>query len=103
MKTTKTAVPVVAVLIIGLLLSSCVRGPQQVYSTTNRNYTLDLLFEHEGCKVYRFKDGERFVYWTDCRGKLETAYQDSNKYRSEPVTIQNETTAADSNWVKKKQ
>ncbi|AEI50468.1 DUF4884 domain-containing protein [Runella slithyformis] len=101
MKTTKTAVFAIALLTIWL--SSCVRGPQQVYSTTNRNYTLDLLFEHEGCKVYRFKDGERFVYWTDCRGKVETAYQDTNKYGSQSVMIQNETTTADSNLVKRKQ
>lgn len=100
MKTTKTAVSVIVLLLFGL--SSCVRGPQQVYSTTNRNYTLALLFEHEGCKVYRFKDGDRFVYWTDCRGKLETAYRDTNQYGSQEVTIQNETTTSDSMLVKKR-
>lgn len=102
MKSTVTKKLITTVILMMVGFVSCVRAPQQVLTTSNQNYTLDLLFEHEGCKVYRFKDGERYVYWTDCRGKVETAYQDSNKYGSKTVTVQNETTTADSSLTRKK-
>jgi hypothetical protein len=38
----------------------------------NKDYTVEYLFEHEGCKVYRFKDhnsvGTYYVYFTNCNG-----------------------------------
>ncbi len=95
------AARIFSVLLI-FVLSECVRRPQQVLSTSNRNYTLDLLFEHEGCKMYRFKDGDRYVYWTDCRGKVETAYRETNKYGSSEFNVQNETITAGSNGGRKK-
>lgn len=33
------------------------------------DYNLELLFEKNGCKVYRFFDGE-YVYWADCSGTI---------------------------------
>jgi len=38
----------------------------------NQDYTVEYLFEHEGCKVYRFKEhnsvGTYYVYFTNCNG-----------------------------------
>ncbi len=46
----------------------------------NSDYTVEYLFEHEGCKVYRFKDhssaGTYYVYYTNCNGDV-TARHDS--------------------------
>jgi len=30
---------------------------------------VDYLFEHDGCKVYRFYDRGNYVYFTNCRGE----------------------------------
>ena len=38
-------------------------------SDNNQTYTVDFLFEHNGCKVYRFYDAGNFVYFTNCKGE----------------------------------
>jgi hypothetical protein len=35
----------------------------------NQTYKVDYLFEHEGCKVYRFYDRGNYVYFTNCNGE----------------------------------
>ena len=35
----------------------------------NKTYQVDYLFEHEGCKVYRFYDRGNYVYFTNCNGE----------------------------------
>ena len=46
-----------------------VEGPAE----NNKDYTVEYLFEHEGCKVYRFKDhnstGTYYVYFTNRNGE----------------------------------
>jgi hypothetical protein len=35
----------------------------------NNTYSVEYLFEHDGCKVYRFMDNSQFVYFTNCKGE----------------------------------
>lgn len=35
----------------------------------NKTYMVDYLFEHDGCKVYRFYDRSNYVYFTNCSGE----------------------------------
>lgn len=46
----------------------------------NKTYSVDYLFEHEGCKVYRFQDNGNFVYFTNCKGDVSSIKNDSTKY-----------------------
>ena len=52
------------------LLVSCVATYPRPVTTeapvNNHQYQVDYLFEHEGCKVYRFYDQGNFVYFTNC-------------------------------------
>jgi hypothetical protein len=75
-----------------LLFTGCQPLPreQQTIPTTNSEFTLYLLFEKDGCKIYRFEDGRRDVYWTDCRGKIESIHTESNGKSSKEVRVQNE-------------
>ena len=58
-------------LIFLLLLSlGCQKPAQETVIPSNQKYQLELLFEHEGIKVYRFYDG-RTIYFTDARGVTE--------------------------------
>lgn len=43
----------------------------------NQNYVVDFLFEHDGCKVYRFYDRGNFVYFTNCCGNVNSVVNDS--------------------------
>lgn len=38
-------------------------------SENNKTYDVDYLFEHDGCKVYRFYDRGNCVYFTNCKGE----------------------------------
>ena len=51
------------------------RGP----SDNNNTYNVEYLFEHEGCKVYRFYDRGNYVYFTNCAGSASSIKNDSTK------------------------
>ena len=75
-----------------LLLTSCFKEPVSTENSNNSEIKLAMLFEKDGCKVYRFFDGGRAVYYTDCRGKVEYSYYQKNGNNSgHSVYIQNET------------
>ncbi len=50
------------ILILSLMLLGCEEPAQKTVSTTNQNIKVELLFEHDGCKVYRFNDGGTHYY-----------------------------------------
>jgi len=66
-----------------LLFNSC--GINQPISTqlpsNNGTYAVDYLFEHEGCKVYRFQDMGHYVYFTNCAGEVTSIKKDSTETR----------------------
>lgn len=60
---------------------SCGQVPLlQTKSDNNETYTVEYLFEHDGCKVYRFMDwGNRYVYFTNCNGSVTSSTADSTQ------------------------
>ena len=54
-----------AVIIIASI--GCVKDGIQTSKTNNSQIEVQLLFEHDGCKVYRFIDEDR-RYFTNCKG-----------------------------------
>jgi hypothetical protein len=57
------------------VLISCTIPRKPLYTEAtknNRDYEISYLFEHDGCKVYRFFDLGNAVYFTSCNG--ETNY-----------------------------
>ena len=51
-----------------MMLVGCVdeTQPMRVESSTNPNVPIALLLEHDGCKVYRFVDANRYRYLSKC-------------------------------------
>ena len=43
----------------------------------NMTYKVEYLFEHDGCKVYRFYDNGNYVYFTSCKGETTSVLSDS--------------------------
>lgn len=43
----------------------------------NKTFRVDFLFEHDGCKVYRFNDNGYRVYFTNCNGEVTSMESDS--------------------------
>lgn len=62
------------ILLVSLfLLGSCMKDSQQTIQ--HGNFEVEFLFEQDGCRMYRFFDGQ-YIYWSDCSGKV--SYETSN-------------------------
>lgn len=69
------------------MLLACEKKPMEVKQSSNRDVSVELLFEHEGIKVFRFSEGGRFHYFTSkgetitCKtglaGKIITHYDEN--------------------------
>lgn len=68
--TPPVAIFMVAMLTLGIALASCVKDGKQTVATDNTNFHVVLLFEVDGCKVYRFSDGGSIHYFTTCQGSV---------------------------------
>jgi hypothetical protein len=66
-----------------LSFSSCYTGRPltQAPSQNNRTYEVSYLFEHDGCKVYRFYDMGNYVYFSNCKGNVTAISSDSARSR----------------------
>lgn len=72
----------VIILLLGislLFLASCTVGRPLVKSAADNNdsYRVQYLFEHDGCKVYRFYDRGNYIYFTNCEGNTIAVKNDS--------------------------
>lgn len=59
-----------------------------VAASNNKAYIVEYLFEHDGCKVYRFTDLGHVVYFTNCSGEA-ISYPDSSAIIKNKTTIKN--------------
>lgn len=94
----------ILVLIIVLVTMPCCSAIYRFPVTTeapanNLSYRVDYLFEHDGCKVYRFYDMGHYVYFTNCRGEVTNIKNDST---AERVTNSVRITYDDYDGVQKK-
>lgn len=71
-KTSRNLAKMLLVAVLFFSVTSCKEEAQS--SVQNGNFQLEFLFEQNGCKMYRFKDGGRYVYWSDCQGKTQSDY-----------------------------
>lgn len=60
----------ILITIIGLVLTVFIsfRGKPAISETEVNHIKVQLLFENDGIKMYRFTDGSRTIYYSDARG-----------------------------------
>lgn len=75
-KVMKTALFILATLFI----VSCKEEAQT--ETTSENFNVEFLFENDGCKMYRFLDRGRYIYYSDCTGRVEYQYSSGGKNKT---------------------
>jgi hypothetical protein len=78
-------------LLASAALTSCNGDAKE--STQDGDFKIELLFEKDGCKVYRFSDGGRYIYWSNCQGNLQSSYYRSTGKNGHTVRMQSFTTA----------
>lgn len=82
--------------VLTLALVACGKDPVSTSSTDNPNVAVALMFEHEGCKVYRFKDAGEYIYYSNCRGSTTAFHTEScGKNCSKTVPTQVTTRVAE--------
>ncbi len=82
----KKWIALVAVLVMAAAIAaSCESSPVSTASTNNPSVKVELLFEHDGVKVYRFMDGRYHYYAVPSNGGGATVSEDikSGKTSSE--------------------
>ncbi len=79
----RSQIGIVCFILVALGFVSCrIQKPlMKVTSDNNKTYDVDYLFEHDGCKVYRFEDMGNYVYFTNCKGEVTSLERDSAKTR----------------------
>lgn len=62
-------------------LYSCMieRPISKLSPSNNGTYKVEYLFEHDGCKVYRFWDYGHYVYFTNCKNSVSSVENDSTQ------------------------
>ncbi len=81
----KTITLLASILASVLILQSCSSTRMPVSShipENNQNYVVDFLFEHDGCRVYRFYDRGNYVYFTNCFSDINSVVNDSTVIRT---------------------
>jgi len=73
--------------LIGIVMTACYAGRPVAKQIPQNNdtYKVDYLFEHDGCKVYRFYDMGNYVYFTNCSGEVTSISSDSTEQRVQTV------------------
>ena len=49
-----------------LAIASCAKEPLSEEKTDNGEIKISLLFTHDGCSMYRFRDDGEYRYFTKC-------------------------------------
>ncbi len=64
---------ILSVLLIAVLLSGCYNEPQSS-TLEGKGFQVEFLFEKDGVKVYRFRDGGRAHYFTTLGETITTQH-----------------------------
>jgi len=83
-----------ALIFITIILLSCRTGIpiSNTPSENNKTYYVQYLFQHDGCKVYRFYDEGHYVYFTNCSGQTTSMVKDSTGTTRITNMIRNQST-----------
>lgn len=65
------------------------RPISQMTPDNNQTYLVEYLFEHDGCKVYRFRDDGNYVYFTNCGNSVTSIENDSIQTRVNNMILNN--------------
>ena len=71
-----------------LVVAGCDRPPLESRVSSNPLYQVDKLFSHDGCTIYRFRDGLHNIYYAVCQdGKVQTSWNQSAGKTSYPTGV----------------
>lgn len=63
-------------IVVCFMLSGCYADPSYKSQSSNPKVEVQLLFEYDGCSVYRFWDGGYARYFVNCRSGSSVEYNE---------------------------
>lgn len=77
-----------SIILLSIVMVSCYtqKPLEKSAPDNNETYKVEYLFEHDGCKVYRFHDRGNYIYFTNCTGNVTAISNDSIKERRFTIT-----------------
>lgn len=79
-------------LLVLLSLTGCYKDPEST-TPAGRGFEVEKLFTVDNCTVYRFSDGGRAVYFSNCKGRTDYEYTTPNGKSSSTHKMQSFTEA----------
>ena len=79
----------VSLFLLVIFMSSCANDAKESFQ--DGDFEIEFLFEKDGCKVYRFYDGGRYVYWSNCSGRIQSDYYQSTGKSGHTVRMESFT------------
>lgn len=80
---------IIYLLFVAIFFSNCYGQAQQTIQSGD--FQVDFLFEKDGCKIYRFSDGGRYIYWSNCEGRMQNDYTQTTGKTSHTVHVESFT------------
>lgn len=79
----KTLAKSIFFIILSFNMISCmIQEPISVAAPeNNKTYEIEYLFEHDGCKMYRFMDKGTYIYFSNCNNDVTHVVNDSVQIR----------------------
>ena len=73
--------------IIVLSVAACVREPVAQKQTENPNFSVAILFDFDGVRVYRFYDGGEYIYFAKSLDNVRTLWWQSEGKSSRYISV----------------
>lgn len=79
---------IVSIALLALTACGSVHKPEEVKASSNQSYPVEKLFTIDGITVYRFRDYDRNVYFTNRTGDVQYSYQKREGKATKNVKVQ---------------
>jgi hypothetical protein len=74
----RSALALLSICGAALILSGCgQKDAQSTSQSSNPGISVDFLFEHDGCKLYRFNDNGHSVYYSKCMSSSTVSWNET--------------------------
>lgn len=78
---------VLGLVLVTLIFAGCKQDPVSKSRTNNPKIDAEILFDYDGCRVYRFVDGGYERYFARCSSSTSTSWNEQHGKHSSPREI----------------
>jgi len=80
-----TSLGVLCLILLGVL--SCASEPVSKEATNNPDVPVAVLFDYDGCRVYRFRDAGQWIYFAKCGTSVQAFWNETHTSDKRTYTV----------------